>query len=193
MPAPEGGKAAGERAVRLCDLPRLAHEPAVEAQGLNAALAQARLDAGVERDRRCLVASGPENAASVRRGGEREDDLVGLAAHDVEAPAARGEALLHRLQRLGEAPFRRPAERAAVAGRVVVHIDMERRAIRCGENRRLVVETEVVAQPDDIAVHADGLPVIAPSARSPSPISWGRIKPPPLIPPTRSGGGGPSA
>ena len=54
-----------------------------------------------------LVASGPENAAGVRRSGEREDDLVGLAAHDVEAPAARGEALLHRLQRLGEAPFRR--------------------------------------------------------------------------------------
>ena len=74
-----------------------------------------------------------------------------------------------------------------------MNIDMERRAIRCGENRRLVVETEVVAQPDDIAVHADGLPVIAPSARSPSPISWGRIKPPPLIPPTRSGGGGLSA
>ena len=158
MAAPEGGKAAGRRAVRLCDLPRLAHEPAVEAQGLNAALAQARLDAGVERDRRRLVAPGPENAASVRRSGEREDDLVGLAAHDVEARAARREALLHRLQRLGEAPFRRPAERAAVARRVVVHIDMERRTIRGGENRRLVVETEVVAQPDDVRAYAQPAP-----------------------------------
>ena len=41
MAAPEGGKAAGRGAVRLCGLPRLAHEPAVEAQGLDAALAQA--------------------------------------------------------------------------------------------------------------------------------------------------------
>ena len=97
MPAPEGGKAAGERAVRLCGLPRLAHEPAVEAHGLNAALAQARLDAGVERDRRPLGASGPENTAGARRGGERKDGRAGVAEQDVEAPAARREALFHRL------------------------------------------------------------------------------------------------
>jgi hypothetical protein len=113
--APEGGKDGGGRGVRLCDLPRLPHEPAVEAQGLDAALAQARLDRGIERDRRPLIAPAPEDPAGVRRGGEREDHLVRLAAHDVEPPAKRREALLHRLQRLGEAPFCRPAEGAAVA------------------------------------------------------------------------------
>ena len=150
MATPVGGKDGGGRAVRLCDLPRLPHEPAVEAQGLDAALAQARLDHGIERDRGALVAPGPENAAGVRRGGEREDERVGVAAHDVEACATRREALLHRLQRLGEAPFRRPAEGAAVARRIVVDIDIESRTMRGGQNRRLVVEAEVVAQPDDV-------------------------------------------
>ena len=110
MAAPEGGKAAGHGAVRLCGLPWLAHEPAVEAQGLDAALAQARLDAAVERDRRALVAPGPENAAGVCRGRERDNDRVGVAADDVEAPAARREALLHSLQRPGEAPISPPRQ-----------------------------------------------------------------------------------
>ena len=162
MAAPEGRKAAGHGAIRLCGLPRLAHEPAVEAQGLDAALAQARLDAAVERDRRALVAPGPENAAGVCGGGERDNDRVGVAADDVEAPAARREALLHRRERPGEAPFRRPARRAAVASRIVVNIDMQRRAICCGQDRRLVVEAEVVAQPDDVTVHVGGFPPAAP-------------------------------
>ena len=75
--APEGGECAGGRAVRPGELPRLAHEPAVEAHCLGAALAQGRLHPGVEGDRGALVASGPQHAAGAGRFGEGEDRPVG--------------------------------------------------------------------------------------------------------------------
>ena len=150
MAAPEGGKDADRLAAGLAELPRLAHQPAVEARGFDAALLERRLDPGVERNRLAFVAAAPEDAACIRRGSQREDRLLGVAFDNVEPRAASGKRRLHRGQQLGEPPFRRPAQRTRPGARLVVDIDEKRGTIGGGMDRRLVIEAEIVAQPDDI-------------------------------------------
>ena len=150
MAAPEGRESPGGFSVSLRQLPGLAHQPPVVADRLDAARLQRRLDAGVERDACAFVAAVPGDAPGVRRRGEAQDDPVRLALDDVEPRAAPGEAALETRQRLGEPPLRRPARRPSVFRTRVVDIDMEGRTARRGGGRRLVVEAEVVAKPDDV-------------------------------------------
>ena len=115
MAAQERLEDADRRSVGLGQFGWLAHQGAVESQRFDAARLQRCLDARVERFCAAFVAAGPEDAAGVCRGGKREDRLFSVALDDVEPPAASGKLALQRGQRLGEAPFRRPAQRARSA------------------------------------------------------------------------------
>jgi hypothetical protein len=150
MATPEGGKDADRLAVGLAELPRLAHEAAVEALAFDTALLERRLDARVERFCAAFVTAAPQDAACIRRGRQREDRLLGAAFDDVEPRAASGKRRLHRGQRLGKPPFRRAAQRTRPAVRFVVNIDKQSRLIGGGLDGWLVIEAEIVAQPDDI-------------------------------------------
>ena len=152
MAPPESGEDRG-RPAALLQFPWLAHQAAVEAQRLDATLAQCRLDAGVQRHARRFVTAGPEDAAGAGRRREREDGVVRVAAQDVQPPAALGKPGLHGLQGLREAPFRGPADRTPVRGALVMDVDDERRPPVERGDRRLVVEAEVVAEPDDVGGH----------------------------------------
>jgi hypothetical protein len=107
--APEGGKDADRLAAGLAELPRLAHQAAVEARGFDAALFEGRLDARVERYCLAFVAAAPQDAACICRGRQCEDRRLGAAFDDVEPRAASGKLALHRGQRPGKPPFRRAA------------------------------------------------------------------------------------
>ena len=92
MAAQEGLEDADRRPVGLGQFGWLAHQTAVESQRFDATRFERCLDARVERLRAAFVAAAPEDAAGVRRGGEREDRLLGVAFDDVEPRAASWKA-----------------------------------------------------------------------------------------------------
>ncbi len=115
MAAQEGLEDANRRSIGLGHFGRLAHQGAAESQRFDAAGLERCLDPRIERFCTAFVAAGPEEAAGVRRGGKREDRLFSVAFDDVEPRAASEKLALKRGERLGEAPFRRPAQRARAA------------------------------------------------------------------------------
>ena len=154
MAAQERLEDADRRPVGLGQFGWLAHQPAVESQRFDAARFERFLDARVERFGAAFVATGPEDAAGLHRGGKCEDRLLGVAFDDVEPRAASGKLALQRRQRLGEPPFRCAAQRARPAACIVMDMDEERRTVRGGMNRRLVIKAEIVTQPDDVDAFA---------------------------------------
>ena len=115
-----------------------------------------RLHSGVEGHRGALVAPGPQHPGGAGGGGEGEDRPVAPRRKHVEPRAALGQSGAASLARdRARRHFAAPPSGRPFRGRLVVDIDIERRAVRDGGDRRLVVEAEVVAQPDDVDAHSD--------------------------------------
>ena len=148
-PAPEGGKHPERRAPVGPHFPGFAQQLAVEALRIDARAPQRGLHARIDRDLGRPVAARPQRPLRAGRFREPGEDRLRRPAQDVEPAPGRLDIARKRGERSREPPARSPAEPPQAFAVLVMNIDDQRRRAAGGGQRRMVVEAEIVAEPDD--------------------------------------------
>ena len=142
------------------------HRPEVEQRG---GPVQVEIDAG-QRGNRPLLRAGPRLGHHPRMDGRRtrltrkfgqDGDRIAPAQH--QPPPARRQTVRQRRQTAVQPPAVRAAEPPCTGRRVVQHVDREHGSSRGPRRQRGVVgQAQVLAEPDDRAIHPSQCVVIWP-------------------------------